>query len=173
MAQERPPDLMNYEALAQDALKGVIKASLARAATEGIPGDHHFYITFRSGAPGVKGPISVLANYPDEMTIVLQHQFWDLKVDREARQVSVGLSFGGTPSTLVIPFSALTGFLDPHVRVGLRFNPPEGVGEMPEEPSLLPPAEARPAEPEAPPPPSGPAEVVSLDAFRRRPSGRD
>ena len=166
-------DHIRYDILTQEALRGVVRTVLIDAAANGLPGEHHFFISFDTTAEGVRISPRLKAQYPAEMTVVLQHQFWDLKVDREARQVSVGLSFGGTPSTLVIPFSALTGFLDPHVRVGLRFNPPEGVGEMPEEPSLLPPAEARPAEPEAPPPPSGPAEVVSLDAFRRRPSGRD
>ncbi|ATR22977.1 Hypothetical protein RMHFA_02695 [Roseomonas mucosa] len=173
---DQPPlaeSLLPYDRWTEDAMREVALRALEHAAEHGLPGEHHFYLSFRTDAPGTVVPGHLRAKYPQEMTVVLQHQFWDLKVDREARQVSVGLSFGGTPSTLVIPFDALTGFLDPHVRVGLRFNPPEGVGEMPEEPSLLPPAEARPAEPEAPPPPSGPAEVVSLDAFRRRPSGRD
>jgi hypothetical protein len=108
--------------------------------------------------------VDLLSKYPDEMTIVLQHQFEALTVDRAARLFSVRLHFGGVPSTLVVPFAALTGFADPAVRYGLRFQP---VMEQPAEPV----AEDAPAAAEpAAAPPEAPAQVVSLDAFRRRPA---
>ena len=90
-------------------------------AANGLPGEHHFYLTFRTDHPGVVIPPRLRAQYPQEMTIVLQHQFWDLKMDDEAGLISVGLSFGGVPASLVIPLDAVTGFADPHVRYGLRF----------------------------------------------------
>ncbi|MFT8246247.1 SspB family protein [Roseomonas sp. BN140053] len=160
--------LLPYDRWTEEAMREVALRALAHAGEHGLPGEHHFYLTFRTGAPGVVVPGHLRARYPQEMTIVLQHQFWDLKVDRAARQVSVGLSFGGTPSTLVVPFDAITAFLDPQVRLGLRFGPPgeeEGEPEAESEPTDLLPA----AEPPPEPPPPGPAQVVSLDAFRRRP----
>ena len=91
--------------------------------SNGLPGEHHFYLTFRTDYPGVVMPPRLRAQYPQEMTIVLQHQFWDLKMDQEAGLISVGLSFGGVAAALVIPLGAVTGFADPHVRYGLRFQP--------------------------------------------------
>lgn len=125
MADETPPvDEMHYEQLAQDALRGVIRSALERAAMpEGIPGAHHFYITFKTRAPGVDIPARLLERFPDEMTIVLQHRFWDLTVDET--RFSVGLSFNQIPSTLVIPFAAITGFHDPAVNFELRFQAAE------------------------------------------------
>ena len=127
----------------------------------GLPGDHHFYLTFRSDHPGVVMPPRLRAQYPQEMTIVLQHQFWDLTMDKEAGLISVGLSFGGVPSTLVIPLGAVAAFADPHVRFGMRFRPdqPTEAAEEPPEP---------PAEPQVPVDPT--PQVVSLEAFRRRPT---
>ena len=93
---------------------------MAHVVANGLPGEHHFYITFRTDHPGVVIPPRLRAQYPQEMTIVLQHQFWDLKMDDEAGLISVGLSFGGVPASLVIPLDAVTGFADPHVRYGLR-----------------------------------------------------
>ena len=113
---------MHYEAMAQDALRGVVKAALKRAASEGIPGDHHFYITFRTGAPGVSGPPELLSKYPDEMTIVLQHQYWDLTPGDTF--FSVLLKFGGQPKKLSVPYAALTRFYDPSVQFLLQFAPP-------------------------------------------------
>ena len=106
MAQDPPAqDQMHYEAMAQEALRGVVKAALKRAAApEGLPGAHHFYITFKTRMPGVQIPKHLVERFPDEMTIVIQHRFWDLKVSKES--FSVGLSFGGVPSTLVVPFAA-------------------------------------------------------------------
>jgi hypothetical protein len=156
--------LIPYEAWTDDALRDVVARSLELAASEGLPGEHHFYVTFRTDHPGTKVPGHLKARYPQEMTIVLQHQFEALTVDRAARLFSVRLYFGGMPATLVIPFGALTGFADPAVRFGLRFQPQmdeAAVSEPAEEPAA--PA-AQPAAPE------GPAQVVSLDAFRRKPA---
>jgi len=105
MAQEPPAqDLMHYEAMAQEALRGVVRAALRRAnAPGGLPGAHHFYLTFKTGAAGVEGPEELLSRYPDEMTIVLQHQFWDLEVGDET--FGVTLKFGGRPQSLVVPYA--------------------------------------------------------------------
>ncbi len=97
--------------------------ALAHVAAHGLPGEHHFYITFRTDHPGVVMPPRLRGQYPQEMTIVLQHQFWDLRMDEEAGLVSVGLSFGGVPSSLVVPLAAVIAFADPHVRYGMRFRP--------------------------------------------------
>ena len=162
MADETPPvDEMHYEQLAQDALRGVIRSALERAAMpEGIPGAHHFYITFKTRAPGVSVPPDVLAKYPDEMTVVLQHQYWDLKV--EADRFSVMLKFGGMPKVLSMPYTAVTRFYDPSVQFLLQFEMPVVVEE----------AEAEEAETaaEPPPPPAGDdgPKVVSLDQFRKK-----
>lgn len=167
MAEEAPPiDEMNYEALAQDALRGVIRAALERAATpEGIPGAHHFYITFKTRAPGVIVPSDVVDRYPDEMTVVLQHQYWDLTIDEN--QFSVMLKFGGMPKLLVAPFNAITRFYDPSVQFLLQFEPPEFEPEPVTE-LVQPPRDATAA-------PSDDAEadddgpkVVSLDHFRKK-----
>ena len=121
MTDQAPPvDEMHYEQLAQDALRGVIRSALERAAEpDGIPGAHHFYITFKTGAPGVSIPAELRARFPDEMTIVLQNKFWDLAVREE--DFTVSLSFNQMPSKLVIPFSAITAFVDPAVDFGLQF----------------------------------------------------
>lgn len=161
MADETPPvDEMHYEQLAQDALRGVIRSALERAALpEGIPGAHHFYITFKTRAPGVSVPPDVLAKYPDEMTVVLQHQYWDLKVEQD--RFSVMLKFGGMPKVLSMPYAAVTRFYDPSVQFLLQFEMPTIVEEIPDE------AET---EAEAPPVPSGDdgPKVVSLDQFRKK-----
>ncbi len=159
--------LLPYDRWTEDAMREVALRALEHAGAHGLPGDHHFYLTFRTDAPEVSIPGHLKARYPDEMTIVIQHQFWDLKVDRVAQTVSIGLSFGGVPAKLSIPIAAMTAFWDPHVRIGLRFGPQgeEQDAAGAEEPAVAeaPPA-AAPAEGEAP------AQVVSLDAFRRRPA---
>ncbi|MCI3180268.1 stringent starvation protein B [Caulobacter sp. CCUG 60055] len=166
MAQEQPPeDLMHYEAMAQDALRGVVKAALKRAASEGIPGDHHFYITFRTGAPGVSGPPELLSKYPDEMTIVLQHQYWDLTPGDTF--FSVLLKFGGQPKKLSVPYAALTRFYDPSVQFLLQFDAPEiDLEEIDEDDASDDEAAAAAA------PASGGGDdqpkVVSLDQFRKK-----
>ena len=161
MAEDTPPiDEMNYEALAQDALRGVIRAALERAASPGgIPGEHHFYITFKTRGVGVSVPPDVLAKYPDEMTIVLQHQYWDLAVEHDL--FSVMLKFGGMPKVLTVPYTAVTRFYDPSVQFLLQFEAPDPVPE----PVAELPAPKRPDP--APVGDDGP-KVVSLDQFRKK-----
>ena len=114
-----PTDVIRYDLLVQDALKGVVRRVLANAARDGIPGEHHFYLSFRTGEKGVRISQALRDQYPTEMTIVLQHQFWDLAVNDHG--VEVGLSFSGVPEKLAIPFDAITGFFDPSVQFGLKF----------------------------------------------------
>ena len=160
MAQEPPAqDQMHYEALAQEALRGVGKSALKRAASpEGLPGAHHFYITFKTDAPGVSGPVDLLSKYPDEMTIVLQHQYWDLAPGETF--FSVTLKFGGAPKRVSVPYAAVTRFYDPSVQFLLQFEvsgDPAATAAAPEE------------APEPPAEPTDPAEkVVSLDQFRKK-----
>jgi hypothetical protein len=166
--EQRPESLLPYDDWTEEALRHVVLQALKYVAANGLPGEHHLYITFRTDHPGTVIPPRLRAQYPQEMTIVLQHQFWDLRVDEEAGLFSIGLSFGGVPATLAVPLVAVTGFADPHIRYGLRFRAagPEPVEE--EEPA------AKPEEPasEAAASDSTP-QVVSLDAFRRRPPSKD
>lgn len=164
--QTEAESLLPYARWTEEALRAVVADALAYAARHGLPGQHHFYLTFRTDFPGVQIPGHLKARFPQEMTIVLQHQFWDLRVDRAVPSFSVGLSFGGVPATLVVPLAALTAFADPHVRFGLRFQGEEPAAE-PEPATATPAAEApaAAAEPAAAPAP----QVVRLDAFRRRP----
>ncbi len=158
---QRPESLLPYEDWIETALRQVVAQAVTHVGVHGLPGGHHFYLTFRTDHPGVIIPPRLRAQYPEEMTIVLQHQFWDLKFDRATETISVGLSFGGVPSTLVIPLRAVIGFADPNIRYGLRFRavPPEAA------PALPPPQQPDAAEQTTPDVP----QVVSLDAFRRRP----
>jgi hypothetical protein len=184
-------DLIRYDILAQDALRGVLRKVLSEVAKTGLPGDHHFYITFATKAPGVRISTRLINQYPEDMTIVLQHQFWDLTVSEHA--LEVGLSFNGVPERLLIPFSAVKAFVDPSVQFALQFEPTVAAPETSEaetsseeaegeEPKVVPgPAAAEPpakaakaqdkeedaaeAEEEKAAPPG---EVVSLDAFRKK-----
>jgi uncharacterized protein len=162
-------DLIRYDVLAQDALRGLVRKVLTEVAQTGLPGEHHFFITFDTRHPGVRISSRIRARYPNEMTVVLQHQFWDLAVTESTFEV--GLSFQGVPERLLVPFRAIIGFVDPHVGFGLKFDAaPDAVAvaALPE-PSLPAPAEAdgepapAPAAAEA-----GSAAVVSLDAFRKK-----
>ena len=120
-----PDSLIPYDEIVQEALRAVVGRVLGSVAeTQALPGGHHFYITFKTHAPGVDIPQRLIERFPDEMTIVLQHRFWDLTVDDE--KFSVGLSFNQVPSMLTIPFSAITGFHDPAVNFELRFQAQEG-----------------------------------------------
>ncbi len=112
-------DQIRYDLLTQQALRGVVRSVLADTAKKGLPGDHHFYISFDTRADGVRLSDRLRAQYPDEMTIILQHQFWDLKVGDD--EFEVGLSFGGVPERLTVPFEAINGFFDPSVQFGLQF----------------------------------------------------
>lgn len=165
--QQRPDSLLPYETWIEQALRHVVAQAIEHVAVQGLPGGHHFYITFRTDYPGVDIPQRIRAQYPAEMTIVLQHQFWDLGFDRDTKTIQVGLSFGGVPSKLIIPLDAVVEFADPHIRYGLRFQPTAA----PAAEAVATEAPAPAAEAEADPPPAKdaePAQVVSLDAFRRR-----
>ncbi len=120
-----PDSLIPYDEIVQEALRAVVGRVLNTVAeTGGLPGNHHFYITFKTHAQGVDIPQRLIERFPDEMTIVMQHRFWDLSVDAE--RFSVGLSFNQVPALLTIPFSAITGFHDPAVNFELRFQAQEG-----------------------------------------------
>jgi hypothetical protein len=121
MTDETPESLIPYDEIVQDALRAVVGRVLGEVALSGgLPGDHHFYITFKTRAPGVSIPKHLIERFPDEMTIVIQHRFWDLKVEEDA--FTVGLSFGGVPATLYVPFAAVTQFHDPAVEFALTFH---------------------------------------------------
>jgi len=115
----RMADHIRYDLLTQQALRGVVRSVLSDAAKKGLPGDHHFFISFNTEAAGVRMPERLRAQYPQEMTIILQHQFWDLTVAEQ--HFEVGLSFGGVIERLGIPFDAVNGFFDPSVQFGLQF----------------------------------------------------
>ncbi|MCA1382472.1 MULTISPECIES: ClpXP protease specificity-enhancing factor SspB [Bradyrhizobium] len=169
-------DHIRYDVLARDALRGVLRKVLTDAAAHGLPGEHHFFITFVSKAEGVKLSPRLLAQYPEEMTIILQHQFWDLTVLED--RFEVGLSFGGIPERLVVPFSAIKSFLDPSVKFGLQFDTSDVAEVAPDNLPAAPapsavsvptPAAEKPEAADEPPPPSqGGAEVVRLDRFRKK-----
>jgi uncharacterized protein len=166
-------DHIRYDVLARDALRGVLRRVLTDAAEHGLPGEHHFFITFLSTAEGVKLSPRLLAQYPQEMTVILQHQFWDLTVTED--RFEVGLSFGGIAERLVIPFNAIKSFFDPSVQFGLQFEPSDAATEVPAAnlPAVAaPPALAVPApatEPRVEPAKPGEgAEVVRLDRFRKK-----
>ena len=172
-------DHIRYDVLAQEALRGVVRSVLQDAAKNGLPGEHHFYISFDPRDEGVKISDRLRAQYPEEMTIILQHQFWDLVVGDDGFEV--GLSFGGIPERLSIPFDAIKGFFDPSVKFGLQFETivegeeqiAQDTGEQ--QPRALP----VPANPDQPGPVAVPdpapraeekpaAEVVRLDKFRKK-----
>jgi hypothetical protein len=186
-------DLIRYDLQVQDALRGVVRKVLADAARDGLPGDHHFYITFRTHAPGVKLSNRLREQYPEEMTIILQYQFWDLKVDEIGFEV--GLHFKNVPERLIVPFEAIAGFYDPSVQFGLKFEAQAEGDEAEDDESAIefgpvanPPRPAfqaekpRGAEPKAAPAAEKPdetaeaeekagdesAKIVSIDAFRKK-----
>ena len=194
-----PVDHIRYDILVQQALRGMVRDVLAEAAkTKSLPGEHHFFITFQTGAEGVRLSERLRTQYPDEMTVVLQHQFWDLKIGEDAFEV--GLSFGGVPERLTVPFEAIKVFQDPSVQFTLQFETlAESPGESGEAKSSAPkipnprkrapqrqepartsvpgsprPAAADGAEPPPDEPKPGPsdkgggAEVVRLDRFRKK-----
>ncbi|WP_367718599.1 SspB family protein [Nitratireductor sp. GISD-1A_MAKvit] len=188
-----PEDRIRYDILAQDALRGVMRKVLAEVARTGLPGEHHFFITFLTHAPGVRVSSRLRERYPEQMTIVLQYQYWDLKVTETGFEV--GLSFADVPEMLHVPFSAVRGFYDPSVNFELEFDvkpeqaaPSAEITEVhpaedeeatdkpaPRKKSTRKPkkekseAEAEtPSEDEAPATENKGAEVVSLDAFRKK-----
>lgn len=180
-------DLIRYDVLAQEALRGLVKKVIGEVAQAGLPGEHHFFITFNTHYPGVRISSRLAADYPGEMTIVLQHQFWDLVVTDSAFEV--GLSFKGVPEKLHIPFRAVSSFVDPHASFALKFDTQTEPAAMAEAEAAAAEAEAVPvAEEAAAPAKLGAAKpprkkeggkaakakdgekaaVVSLDAFRKK-----
>ena len=153
-------DLFDYEKMVETALRGVVREALARAAREGLRGGHHFYVSFRTDIPEVVLPDYLRDKYPEEMTIILQHQFWGLEVGEQ--EFSVTLSFQNRPEQLTIPFAAMTSFADPSVKFGLQFEvsaaKPQGAAALPAKV----PTEEAPKEP-----PRQDAEIVKVD-FRKR-----
>lgn len=166
-------DLIRYDILTQDALRGVVRKVLTEVSKAGLPGDHHFFISFASQAPGVRLPSRLIERYPAEMTIVLQNQFWDLKVHESVFEV--GLSFDDRAEILTIPFAAILGFFDPSVEFGLKFEVDTGFAGTDAEPVSgdetgggEPAAKAgNAAAPDADALESG-EKVVSLDSFRKK-----
>lgn len=183
-----PESLLPYDKWLDEAQRDVMLQALEHVSRDGLPGEHHFYITFRTQDEAVRIPPHLKARYPLEMTIVLQHQFDNLTVDRTHNLISVGLSFGGAHSILSIPFASILSFTDPYLHLMLRFNPvfidspqeapPE---ETPAEIHTLFQKHPKPTEPENSPEPSSgqdidhqdkapkEAEIVSLSAFRKKP----
>jgi hypothetical protein len=177
-------DGLRYERMVEDALRSVVGRALSHVAERGLPGDHHFYITFQTDHPEVVMPDHLRARYPSEMTIILQHQFWGLEVGRAA--FGVTLSFANVPERLTVPFESVVAFADPSVRFGLQFDVGSDEQKGPEEDHILV-GEAAPAEVEAAnlkplteqlestvgPEPAGarpaqdPDKVIALDAFRK------
>ena len=153
-------DLFDYPKMVETALRGVMREALTRAAREGLSGDHHLYVTFGTRAPGVTIAKHLLTKYPDEMTIVLQHQYRGLEVRDDA--FSVSLSFQNRSERLTIPFAAVTTFADPSVNFGLQF---EAYAAKPAEAAAL---LAQIPAPEAAEPERPAAEIVTLDKFRKR-----
>ena len=156
-------DYIGYEALTQAAMRGVVREELKRArASGGLPGDHHFYLTFRTKAPGVKIADYLVERFPEDMTIVIQHQFWDLEV--HDGHFEIILKFNGVPQHLFIPYAAITRFVDPSVNFGLTFESPN------KDETVISPASELTADSDAKPAASGGEEgtVVNLDSFRRK-----
>ncbi len=162
-----PEDLMRYDQLAQNALKGVVREALRKVEKSGLPGDHHFYIAFNTKFPGVNIGERLAERYPREMTVVLQHQFYNLIVTEERFQVE--LSFDNIPEKLVVPFAAIKGFLDPAVQFGLQFEVAQEATEqkLDPKPKLAIAAKTESETEEGAETSEGP-KVVSLDAFRKK-----
>ncbi len=186
-----PDHHIRYDLLAQQALRGVVRTVLADVARKGLPGEHHFKITFNTTAPGVRLSDRLRAQYPETMTIILQHQFWDLNVGEDAFEV--GLSFGGVGERLAVPFESIIAFYDPAVQFGFQFEAieaaaeseaakpapqsaasPSGKSAAGAKPKAAP-ARGKTAEPPGDKPdsggddkPDGGGEVVRLDKFRKK-----
>jgi hypothetical protein len=179
-------DHIRYDLLVQEALRGVLRKALSDAAKNGLPGDHHFFVTFDTTAEGVRLSQRMRAQYPKEMTIVLQHQFWDLAVTDDS--LEVGLSFGGVPERLSVPFVAVKGFFDPSVEFGLQFEqitvapagtdttpdsspvPQKSRGEPANAPAQVKPRRTTPAVPAAPAPAN--AEMAASEAGSEEPADK-
>ena len=156
MEESVDTERIDYPRIIQEALRDVVRRVLMQVAENGLPGEHHFLIAFRTEHPGVHVPRFLRDMYPEEIKVILQHQFWDMVVDEEA--FSVTLTFNASRNRVTVPFAAVTAFVDPSVEFGLRFDAHEEASE-----------EGEPDSPEPPKPqrPQGDAEVVSLDKFRK------
>ena len=160
-------DLIRYDILVQDALRGVMRRILHEVGQTGLPGEHHFFITFDTLAPGVRISNRLRERYPEQMTIVMQFQFWDLKVSDHGFEI--GLSFNDIAEKLVVPFSAVRGFYDPSVNFELEFDAPAVVETATPVTLEIAPAELpAPDAAEKPAPADGSAQIVSLDSFRQK-----
>jgi uncharacterized protein len=180
-------DLIRYDLLVQDALRTVVRKVLSDTARSGLIGEHHFNIAFKTQAPGVVVPPAVKQRFPDEMSIILQHEFWDLVVNQDAFEVS--LNFSRKPERLTVPFDSITGFTDPSVPFGFKLeprvtgtaaNPAPAKARQPAppqapakpalpKPAAQPVAAAKPSQrAEKPVEPAEEAKVVSIDAFRKK-----
>lgn len=165
-------DLLDYGRLVDRAMQGVMREALIIAAEHGLDNNHHFYLTLQTGYPGVEIPDSLRAQYPEEITIVLENQFWDLDVGED--YFAVSLSFSGNPARLSVPFDAVTAFVDPSVKFGLQFSQIQDALDQADddgenEPVMI----AENTDTDSPPKadddvPSGPADVVTLDNFRKK-----
>ena len=203
MPDEPSEDLIRYDILTQDAMRGVVKKIITETAKAGLPGEHHFFVSFATGFPNVRLSTRMRESYPDEMTIVIQHQYWELKAHENSFEI--GLSFDDIPENLSIPFAAIKGFFDPSVQFGLQFDvddeveePAQDIAEVPSddvesnEPIVLSPEKMKPGKDPAKKKKAAKsdskakssdkkkksksgedeaegAEVVSLDAFRKKP----
>jgi hypothetical protein len=193
-----PKDMIRYDVLAQEAFRGLVKKVLTEVAHAGLPGEHHFYIIFDTRAPGVRISARLKERYPDEMTIVIQHQYWELLVNETSFEI--GLSFSGVPEKLVVPFASIRGFFDPSVEFAVQFplvdesgnaadvsedGPVKAIGPASDAPKAPRPAarapaaekpakadkpakSAEPAAEDKPDDDDKPPTVVSLDAFRKK-----
>lgn len=158
-------DELRYDRMVEQALRGVVREALMVAAAKGMPGTHHFYITFRTRTPGVAVPDYLEQRYPDEMTIVLEHQFWDLEITEEG--FSVTLSFQNKPEHLTVPFAGITAFADPSVKFGLQFQTAASDDNSTPVASATTPSIAEVPEVQAKPETKS-GEVVTLDSFRKK-----
>ena len=163
---------LRYDRMVEDALRGVVREALEFVAANGFPGEHHFYVTFRTDYPGVEVPDHLRERYPTEMTIVLQHQFWGLEVTEDV--FSVSLSFNDQPETLVVPFDSVVAFADPAVRFGLQFEAGDGSGDEeglePAETANADEAVSEAAKAENEEGKEGDEKIVTLDEFRKKQS---
>lgn len=174
-----PPSLLPYNEWIEEAYREVMLKALETVSENGLPGNHNFYIQFKTDYPNVIIPPLLKTKYPEEITIVLQHQFWDLKVDRHKKQVSVGLSFGGVGSILFILFGSIIGFADPSINLSFHFQP------IPPHLSIIQPSDHDQVQTLHPVPdnnnkqnkpiiseenqiPTNNSQVISLDAFRKK-----
>jgi hypothetical protein len=153
-------DYLNYPALIDNAMRGMVRDLMRRVQSDGLPGEHHFYISYDTQHPGVRMSEQLRAKYPKDITIVMQHQFWDFKV--EDAQFHVTLSFGGAPEKLTVPYAALTAFADPSIKFGLQFQIAATEHSAPPEDPKIPEYDEDSSEEE------GAAKIISLDAFRKK-----